>query len=117
MTDFIVNGVFWILALYGLIEIIKSIIDICTYTKLKTEGIYVIIAAKNQESKIEGFLRSILFRIVYGKEEYIEEILVTDLDSTDSTMEILNRLSQEYDCIKPIKWKECKDVIESIDKS
>jgi len=117
MIDFIVNSVFWILALYGLIEIIKNIIDICTYTKLKAEGIYVIIATKNQEKKIEGFLRTILFRIVYGKEEYIKEILVTDLDSTDETMEILNRLSKEYDCIKPIKWKECKEIFESIDKS
>lgn len=117
MAEFIINGIFWVLALYGLFEIIKNIIYMCTYTKLKPEGIYIIIAAKNQENSIEGFLRTILFRIIYGKEENIKEIMVTDLDSTDNTMDILNRLSKEYDNIKPIKWKECKEIIESIDKS
>ena len=48
MWDFILNGVFWILALYGLFEIIKNIIYICTYTNLKADGIYIIIATKNQ---------------------------------------------------------------------
>ena len=69
MENFIINGVIWTLALYGLIEIIRQIIYICSYTKLKSDGIYVIIAAKNQENTIEAFMRSILFRIIYGKEE------------------------------------------------
>ena len=56
MFDFLINAIFWTLALYGLFELIKNIIYICTYTNLKSDGIYVIIAAKNQENKIEGFL-------------------------------------------------------------
>ena len=71
MSDFILNGILWVLALYGLFEIIKTIIYTYTYTSLKSDGIYVIIAAKNQEKRIEGFLRSILFRFLYGKEDYI----------------------------------------------
>lgn len=117
MGEFIINGIFWILALYGLFEIIKNIIYIYTYTNFKSDGIYVIIAAKNQENKIEGFLRTVLFRLIYGKEECIKEVIVADLDSTDNTMEIIDRLSKEYQCIKTIKWKECKEVIDSIDKS
>ena len=114
MLDFILNGIFWVLALYGLFEIIKNIIYICTYTNLKSDGIYVIIAAKNQENKIEGFLRTILFRIMYGKEECVKDVIVTDLDSTDDTMKILNKLSKDYDNIKVTNWKECKEVIDSI---
>lgn len=114
MLDFILNGIFWILALYGLFEIIKNIIYICTYTDLKSDGIYVIIAVKNQENKIEGFLRTILFRIMYGKEDCVKEIIVTDLDSTDDTMKILNKLSSEYDNIKVTNWKECKEVIDNV---
>lgn len=114
MGDFILNTILWTLALYGLLEIIKTIINIYTYTNLKSDGIYVIIAVKNQENKIEGFLRSFLFRVIYGKEEAIKNIIVTDLDSKDETINILNRLEKDYECIKVTNWRECKEVIESI---
>ena len=114
MGDFILNTIIWTLALYGLFEIIKTIINIYTYTNLKSDGIYVIIAVKNQENKIEGFLRSFLFRVIYGKEDLIKNIIVTDLDSKDETINILNRLEKDYECMKVTNWKECKDVIESI---
>ena len=114
MFNFIINGIFWVLALYGLFEIIKNIIYICTYTNLKSDGIYVIIAAKNQENKIEGFLRTILFRIMYGKEECVKDVIVTDLNSSDDTMKILEKLSKDYDGIKVVNWKECKEVIDNI---
>ena len=117
MSEFIINGIFWVLALYGLFEIIKSIIYICTYTNLKADGIYVIIAAKNQEKRIEGFLRTLLFRMLYGKEDCIKEIIVTDLDSKDSTNNILSKLSKDYDCIKFTNWRECKDVIDSVNET
>ena len=114
MWNFILNGIFWVLALYGLFEIIKNIIYIFTYTNLRSDGIYIIIAAKNQENKIEGFLRTILFRVMYGKEECVKDVIVTDLNSSDDTMKILNKLSKEYDGIKVTNWKECKEVIDSI---
>ncbi len=114
MMNFIINTILWILALYGLIEIIKNIIYICSYTKLTSDGIYVIIAVKNQESKIEGFLRGILFRLIYGKEEYIKDIIVTDLDSKDNTLQILNKLQKDYNCIKVSNWKECEELINNI---
>ena len=114
MFDFLINAIFWTLALYGLFELIKNIIYICTYTNLKSDGIYVIIAAKNQENKIEGFLRTLLFRIMYGKEECIRDVIVTDLNSTDDTMKTLSKLGKEYDGVKITNWKECKEVIDSI---
>lgn len=114
MTDFLVNASLWTLALYGLFEIIKTIIYIFTYTNMKADGIYLIIAAKNQEDKIEYFLRSSLFKILYGKEDYIKQIIVVDLDSADSTLEIAKKLSIDYDCIKTMSWRECKDVLDSV---
>lgn len=112
--EFILNTIFWTLALYGLFEIIKNIIYINTYTKFKSDGIYLIIAVKNQEEKIEGFLRSILFKILYGKEDYLKNIIVADLKSTDKTKEIAKKLSKEYDCLKVLNWRECKDIIDNI---
>ena len=117
MVDFFVNGIVWVLALYGLFEIIKNIIYICTYTNLKSDGIYIIVATKNQENKIEGFIRTTLFRLICGKDELIKNVIVTDLDSTDDTMKILTRLSNECDYIKVANWKQCKEVIDSIDEA
>ncbi|MCI9001003.1 MAG: hypothetical protein HFJ26_09075 [Clostridia bacterium] len=114
MEQFVLNTILWTLALYGLIEIIKNVIYICTYTKLKSDGIYMVIAVKNQEQKIEGFMRSILFRFLYGKEECVKDIIVADLDSQDETKQILNRMQKEYDILKVIDWKECKELIENV---
>lgn len=69
MLDFILNGIVWVLALYGFIEIVKTIYYACVYSKIKTEGIYFIIAVKNQEEQIEGFMRSILLEYYMEKKK------------------------------------------------
>ena len=117
MENFIINSILWVLALYGLFELIRQIIYMITYTNMKADGIYIIIAVKNQEERIEGFLRSVLFKILYGKEENIKDIIVTDLNSTDKTKEIVNKLSTDYECVKIINWKECKQLIDNIDET
>ena len=114
MGDFIFNTILWTLAIYGAFEIIKTIVNIYTYTNLKSDGIYIIVAVKNQENKIEGFLRSFLFRVIYSKQENIKDIIVADLDSEDETKIILEKLNAEYDEIKVTNWKECKEIIENI---
>lgn len=117
MTNFIIEAIIWTLALYGFMELIKNIYFLLVHTKLKSDGIYMIIAVKNQEDKIEGFLRSILFRLIYGKENFIKDIIVTDLDSMDQTKEILEKLNKDYDCLKITKWKDCKELIDNIEKA
>lgn len=114
MANIILNYIFWIFALYGFFEIIRGIIYINTYTKFKNEGIYLIIAVKNQEQIIEFFLRSSLFRIFYGKEKLFKDIIVVDLKSEDNTKEIASRITKEYEELKVLNWKECKDIIDGI---
>ena len=115
--SFIITAVVWTLAFYGLFEIIKSILYICIHTNLKSDGIYMIIGVKNQEKEIEGILRSIIFKILYGKEEEIKDIVVADLNSNDNTKEIIQKLEEEYDCIKVVNWRECKEIIDAVDNS
>lgn len=115
MVEFIFHTVFWTLALYGLFEIIKNIIYLYTYTNLKSNGIYIIIAVKNQEDKIEGFLRSVIFKILYGKEDSLKNIIVADLNSEDDTKEIIKKISENCELIKVTSWKECKEVMDNID--
>lgn len=117
MLEFILSTIFWTLAFYGLFELIKNIIYICTYTKLKSDGIHVIIAVKNQEEKIEGFLRSILFKILYGREEELKNVIVADLESKDATKTIAKKLSKEYECLKVLNWKEVKELMDNIDEN
>mgnify|MGYP003370283123 FL=1 len=117
MENFIINSILWTLALYGLFELVKQIIYIFTYTKMRADGIYIIIAVKNQEETIEGFLRSSLFKLLYGKEEYIKDIIVTDLGSTDKTKEIVDKMSLDYECVRIANWKECKDIIDNIEEN
>ncbi len=116
MLDFILFGVLWTFAIYGFIEVIKTIYFVLVHTKLKSDGIYLILAVKNQEEKIEGVLRSILFRFIYGKEENINDIIVTDLGSTDNTPIILEKLGKDYDSIEILNWKECKELIEKLNE-
>ena len=111
-----ISIIIWTLALYGLFEMVKNIIYICTYTKLNPNGMYFIIAVKNQEEKIECFLRNLLFKIIYGREE-INNIFVVDLNSKDNTKKIIENLSKEYEQINLLSWKECKELIENIEEN
>jgi len=116
MFEFFINTFLWTFAFYGLFEFIKNIIYLCTYTKCKSDGIHVIITVKNQEDKIEGFLRSLIFKILYGKEENIKNVIVADLKSIDNTKEIAQKLSIDNEIIKVVSWKECKDIIDFINE-
>lgn len=111
--EIVISIIIWTLALYGLFEIIKNIVYICTYTKLNTKGIYLLVAVKNQEENIECFLRNVVFRIIYGKEE-VENIIVVDLNSKDNTKKIVENLEKEYEQIKLLNWKECRKLLENI---
>jgi len=111
-----ISVIIWTLAIYGLFEIIKNIIYICTYTNLNSKGTYFMVAVKNQEESIECYLRNLLFRIIYGKEE-VKNILVVDLNSKDNTKKIVEKLEKEYEQINLINWKECKELMENIKES
>ena len=105
--------IIWTLALYGLWETIKNILYIATYTRFQSKGIYLLVAVKDQEETIECFLRNLLFRIIYGKEE-IKNVAVVDLNSKDHTKKIVENLQKEYDELQLLNWKECKELLENI---
>lgn len=116
MQDFIPNAILWTLALYGLIEIAKTIRYYFACTKFKQDGIYVIIAAKNQEDKIECFTRNMICKLLYGEEKLTKGIIMVDLDSSDDTYKIISKLSKDYDFIKASDWNECKELMDEISK-
>ena len=117
MLDFVVNALVYVLAIYGLIAIVKTIVYIMSFTNLNENGLYIIIGAKNQEKQIEGVLRSVLFKIMYGKEDIIKKVILTDLDSTDRTMQKLKGFKGEQEYIKVTSWKKCKEIMDLIDEN
>ena len=71
---------------------------------------------KMQENYIESFLRTVLFKIIYGKEESLKNIIVVDLNSTDRTREIVNKMAEDNEYLKCITWKECKEIIDNVNE-
>ena len=46
--------------------------------------------------------------------KYIKDVIVSDLNSTDRTKEIVDKMSTDYECVRITNWKECKDIIDNI---
>lgn len=110
MLNFTITCIFWICALYGIIEIIKNLLYIHSCNKIQTDGINLIVTVKNQEDKIEGLLRNLNFRILYGKEDCINNIIVLDLNSSDKTKNIIDKFSNDNSFVKVISWDEFNEL-------
>lgn len=102
------------LALYGLIEIAKTIINIFTKINVRANGVYMVLLMKNQEERAEGIIRSFLFRYIYGKDDILENIIIADLNSSDNTKEVLKKLKTDYEQIEVCDWEECKEIIDKL---
>ena len=54
--------------------------------------------------------------MLYGKEEYIDNIILTDLQSKDNTRKIMENLQKDYLGITYLKWKDCKALIDNVNE-
>ena len=111
MLNFILATIFWTLALYGLLEIVKTIMCSLEKKDIDSKNTYLIVTVKNGENNIEGIIRVILSEKRYYNNE---EIIAVDLNSNDSTLEILDKLSKDNDNIKIMSWEKCKNMIDQI---
>ena len=105
MYNTLIYSIIYIFAIFGIMSFIKEIYYIITYKKILNDGIHLYILVKNQENKLEEFIRTFLFRVIYGKEEEINNITFVDLNSKDKTKSIIKQLSYEYDNINVIDIK------------
>ncbi len=105
MLDFILTSILWILALYGLFEIIKTIIHIRKYPKISFTDTSFVITVHNQENNIEYFLRLLIYQMLYYNLN-IPEVIVVDLDSTDNTLDILRAFAKDFNFITVLSLEE-----------
>ena len=110
MGDFVLTSILWILALYGLWEIIKTVIHIHRYPKISFNGTSFIITVHNQENNIEYFLRLFIYKILYYNLE-IPEIIIVDLDSSDNTLNILRKFAKDFYFINVLTLDEYKNLL------
>ena len=112
MLNFILATLFWTVVLYGLLEFIKKVIYWLTYPSVKGNDTYMIITVKNGEEYIEGLLKSMNFKVCSSN--LAKEIIVVDLNSSDMTCKILNKLEKDNENIKIMTWEKCKEFIDNL---
>lgn len=108
MLVFMIQIIIWTLILYTIYEIARIIICYFEIPSKNQKDTYIMVV-KNSEEYIEGFLRSLIFKILYGKEKQIKQILIIDLDSKDKTIDIVNRMMMDYGYIKLIEIRDNSD--------
>ena len=98
MMDILWNSAVCFFAIFGLIQMLKHIISMIIGDK---NDFLIVITVKNQQDSIEGTIRSIAWKSLNRLgHSCVPTILVVDLESTDDTPKILERLSNDYDFIK-----------------
>lgn len=83
------------LALYGLASAIEHGADLLRSLRPKAEAppLGLLILTRNQEEHVEGFVRDLMALV--RREKLPCELLLVDLNSTDGTPAILERLARE----------------------
>ena len=69
---------------------------------MQTEGSRLVLLVKNKEDSIEG----ILHVLMNSTNAYFDELVITDMGSTDETYKILLKLSQKYGNLKILNEEE-----------
>ena len=108
MLNFIVEVVIWVLCVYGLLSIIKDILEEHSYKRIK-HNVKLILTVKDVEDGIEDYIRQLNF-----SKNFFKNLVVIDLDSKDKTLDIVRKLTDEG---MNIKLLERKDGIEYLEKT
>lgn len=116
MINIIMQSVICFLVVYAIIQIGINIYNKLLNTEVEEkDDLYIIITVKNLEDKIEGIIRSIVWKNLNTKQGgRIPNILVVDLGSDDETPLILERLCKEYSFIQVTDKNSYSKFIEDI---
>ena len=100
MVNFILACFVCFFAMFGITTAIRKILETFKY-KSNFEGVEHCIYLKNAEQSVEGYVRDIVF-----KYPNMKNLVIIDMNSTDHTYEILEKLQKEYEFIRIIKYSE-----------
>ncbi|MBR2405102.1 MAG: glycosyltransferase [Clostridia bacterium] len=100
MITVLIKSFLTFFAIYGLVQLIKDIIDFFALSSDHANETVIVIKVKNSEETLEGVVRSVIWKCLkssfWGK---IPDILIVDLGSDDSTAQIAQKLCEDYSFI------------------
>lgn len=91
--------ILWVLALYGIWEIISHLLD-SLYWANHSVDVEFVIRVCNQENVIENVVKEVF------KLNSVWRVTVLDMGSTDNTLQILKRLEKEHSNLRVIERKK-----------
>lgn len=111
MTESILKYIIYLLAVYGAITLILSILG-AVHGKMTAEAakVRLVLFVKNVEEYVEYIIRD---AIKYDFPEKVmsgDNLTVVDMNSTDDTLKILQKLKKDYECIDILSAGEKEDV-------
>ena len=110
--SYVENIILWTFALYGIWNLINTILFKLFSIKKINQNTYIVIAVKDGENNIEDLIRTTVFKLLYNAKSSIEQIYVVDLNSSDNTRKIVKKFEYNNEYIRLIDWNEFKDIIE-----
>lgn len=116
MLKVIIDIFLYILALYGAIALIMGV-----FNSLKTEAYRkngqtrLVLMVKNQEETIEGSVRSLLSEDILYKTISTGKLIILDMGSSDKTLEILEKLKNDFEQLDVIKETEKEKIFTYFD--
>jgi hypothetical protein len=107
MLNFIIEVVIWCFCIYGILNLIKDIIDEKSYKNVKSNT-KLILTVKDAENGIENYIRDLNF-----SKNFYNNLVVIDLGSNDKTTEIIQKLIDEGMNIRLLNAKDGIEYLEN----
>ena len=117
MPEIVYNVFVYLLAVYGAIALVISIVEsISKSARESIPGMRLVLEVKNQEEYIEGVLKNLFSSSMLGKTIPVDSITVLDMGSTDNTLKILKLLGKDYECLEVLEEKDKEKIFEGLDE-
>jgi hypothetical protein len=111
MTESILKYIIYLLAVYGAITLILSILG-TVHGRMAAEATKVrpVLFVKNVEEYVEYIIRNAIKFDFPEKVMSGDNLTVVDMNSTDDTFIILQKLKKDYECIDILSAGEKEDI-------
>ena len=118
MPEIIAQAFIYLLAVYGFMSLIISIINSIQWKQgLKNSTYKLVLLVKNQEETIEGVIRNIYMENILSPLIHNGKLVVLDMGSKDKTVYILNKLEEEYSDIEVLDWNSRNKIFTGFDEN
>lgn len=104
----------YLLAIYGALTFLLSILGAFrTRLHLKGSKLKLVLVVKNSEKYIEYLIKDIILKFLSDRAIPIEELAVINMNSTDDTGAILEKLQKDFECMELLTEKEKERVFKN----